>query len=95
MQGRRVQIDAVAAAAYHLAEEEIGHEAGQRTAVGTRKAAVEIAPVWHVARVVEKAEAVDDGHRQQACPASVLQRRMDQDAPDDLDALDLVAMHGA
>jgi len=56
--------------------------------------AVQVAPVRHVARMVQEAEAVDDGHGQHRA-AKLHQRRVPEDAADDLDTLDLVAMDGA
>jgi hypothetical protein len=66
---------------------------GQRAFCAARKGAVEIAPVRQITRMVQEAESVDDRHGKQRA-AQFFEMRRAQKSPHDLDADDLVAMHG-
>ena len=89
-----VQIDPVGAVRDDLADERVGEPRGHRAPVGARERAVQVAPIRQVARLGDEAVHVDHRHAEQRAgqPRSVPWRA--EQAADDLDAVDLVAVHG-
>ena len=88
-----VQVDAVAALADDFLHEQKGDAGGERAAVGAGEGAVEVAAVGQVARLGVEAEHVDDRHGDEAA-GEVVGRDALEDAADDFDAVDLVAVDG-
>jgi hypothetical protein len=88
---RRMQVDPHIRAAHHLVHEDMRQLRRHGARRQARKHAVEVAPVGQVAGMVEKAEGIDDGHRQQRARHRA-QRRGPQQAAHDLDANHLVAV---
>ena len=91
MNGAGVQIDDMARQVDDLLAEQRSHPRAQRSGVAAREATIEIAPVRQVTGVLDEAEDVDDGHRDQR-PAQPADRRRTQQPADDLGAVDLVAV---
>src|SRR3569623_662483 len=91
VQGTGMQIDAVGGVAHDLGHEQVGETGGERAVGGAGKAAVELTAVRQITRVMNEAKDIDEGHGQQHAADALLQRQAQQ-APDDLDAIDLIAV---
>ena len=87
----RMQVDDVCAAGDDGLEKQVGRACRDGPPLAARKAAVEVAAVRQVARLVQEAEQVDDGHEHERA-AQAVQRSQRAQATDNFDAVELVAV---